>query len=96
MTASNRNSKPLTSHTFSEASGSVPNGKRKESITFLFDDAVALAGALFNPNPVEHRYFTGVVVNQSCFLQLICSLRHISDAEAEHVANQFVRHTNST
>jgi len=48
---------------FLGASGSVPNGKRQKSITFLLDDAVALAGAIFDARAVEHGYFTGVVVN---------------------------------
>ena len=87
-------SQVTSSHTFSEVSGSVPNGKRKESITFLFDDVVALARPFFDAGPVEHRDLTGVVVNQPCFLQQICSLRHIRGAEAEHVSNQVVRHTN--
>src|SRR4051812_15554006 len=91
LTASTRRSRW---HAGTSAAGStkLSCGERQEADEFLSDDVVALAGALLEAGPVEHRDASAAIIDQSAALQFSRRLGDTFAAHPEHVRDELLRH----
>jgi len=65
---------------------------RQQTVVFLLDHAIALAGALFQPIAVEHRDAATSIPDQSSLMLVAGRFGDTLATHAQHVGDQFLRH----
>ena len=81
--------KSLVSLTLTESSGDT---SAEQTVIFVINDFVTLAGSFFQSLPVNYRDSSAHIFNQFSLCQFLGSQCNAFAAHAEHIGNKVVRH----